>query len=400
MSEIEPFGWKENEPPDITATNLEKDRKEIGQYAQKQASEAQGASEAKSIPLVQKGAAGGVGTLDSLGHQPLSELSPSVASSSTARSSGQAYVWNGTAWVPENVATSTVKALGEVEGNVTPNLNEGRIFTMTAKGKVTIKKPTNWPSGGTYAELVVKQDATGGRTITLEGVAWQSAEPVFVTTPNAINRIPIGSDDGGVTWYAVGPQEGKEGPRGETGLGAVPVLMPIMAGGVPIPTGTAVIGTAFKAVFLRAIAYKTGTIKDISITAGGTLNGKTRVAIFDTGNASAEHYTLLWQSAEIELTEAGGIKSMGAPEVPVTAGQHVMLAIMNNGTTANFGRVGVTSSGTSSSRLPANYLPVSGGALPRIIGKHTYAGLSFETITEAQLEGSTDPSFVIIGLIE
>jgi hypothetical protein len=131
------------------------------------------------------------------------------------------------AQLPTSVVSSSLTLLGEVEGNVTPNLSEGRVFAMTAKGNVTIKKPTGWPPGAIYAELVITQDATGGRTITLEGVVWENGTaPAFTTTPNAVNRIPIGSDDGGTTWYAVGPQVGPTGATGPEGFSPSKLLLP------------------------------------------------------------------------------------------------------------------------------------------------------------------------------
>jgi hypothetical protein len=79
MSEISPFGWKDDEPPDISSANLEKDRSEIGQYAREQAKAAQEAS----IPLTQKNAAKGVAGLNAAGELEASQVPPSVVSDST-----------------------------------------------------------------------------------------------------------------------------------------------------------------------------------------------------------------------------------------------------------------------------------------------------------------------------
>lgn len=125
-----------------------------------------------------------------------------------------------------SVVSGSLKELGEVEGNVTPNLSEGHVFTMTAKGNVTIKKPTNWPAGVTYAELRIAEDAEGGRTITLEGVTWLGGELVFTTTSNAINAVRLVSWDGGTHWYAYGVQKGETGATGPEAIGSGGLLRP------------------------------------------------------------------------------------------------------------------------------------------------------------------------------
>lgn len=115
----------------------------------------------------------------------------------------------------------TLVVLGEQEGNVTPNLAEGSIFTITAKGNLTIKKPTNWPAGASEATLVITENAEGAKTITLEGVTWLGGELVPNTAANAINAIQLVSWDSGTHWYAWGALEGKQGAIGPTGPEAV-----------------------------------------------------------------------------------------------------------------------------------------------------------------------------------
>lgn len=109
--------------------------------------------------------------------------------------------------LPPSVVSSSLKALGEVEGNVTPNLAEGRVFTMTAKGAVTIQKPTNWPTGATYAELVITQKEPGGHAVTLEGVKWLGNPLTVSTVSNEETSIQLVSYNGGATWFAIGHDE-------------------------------------------------------------------------------------------------------------------------------------------------------------------------------------------------
>ncbi len=180
------------------------------------------------------------------------------------------------------------------------------------------------------------------------------------------------------------------------------VLMSLAASSLPMPTGAAkAIGIAFRGVFQRAIVPVSGKLKDLSVFNGGTVAGETRLAIFDTGDAVAGKYTLLKQSAATVMAGAAAWQSFGALEEPsLTAGQHIMLAIMNSTTTATFDSTNTPIIGAATS-LPAGYLPVAGGASPKLMGVRTFASLAYETITEAQLTGETTmPAFVIIGRIE
>ena len=55
-------------------------------------------------------------------------------------------------------------------GTVTPDLDDGNIFTWTIEGNRTLANPSNM-DGGSVITIIVKQDGTGGRTITY-GSKW------------------------------------------------------------------------------------------------------------------------------------------------------------------------------------------------------------------------------------
>jgi hypothetical protein len=183
------------------------------------------------------------------------------------------------------------------------------------------------------------------------------------------------------------------------GLSLDGLLLPIKAGGDPTPSAAPAIGTAFKAVFQRAIVEADGKIKDVSVWNGAVVNGNTRIAIFDVGEAEAGKYTVLWESASTAQAGENTFQSLGAPELSVTYGQHVLFAVMNSGTTGTYGRAGAAPTSSVASKLPASYLPSAGGAEPKIIGTRTFSELSFGgvgvKITEAQLLASASPCLVI-----
>lgn len=134
-----------------------------------------------NIPNAQKGIANGVATLDNTAHQTLAQI-------------------------PNAVVKSTLKALGEVTGTITPNLSEGNVFTATeGTSALTINKPVNWPTGAQaiYGELVVFKNEHG---LTVEVSGWLGTAPTFNTGPEAVNTIPFVSWDNGVHWYGVGTE--------------------------------------------------------------------------------------------------------------------------------------------------------------------------------------------------
>lgn len=214
-------------------------------------------------------------------------------------------------------------------------------------------------------------------------------------------QLPTGAGAGKlVTSDATGVGSWKTVP------GATPnVLMPILAQGSPYPATTKLIGTAFKAWFMRAIVPVSGKLKEVSVFNGATVAGNTRVAIFDTGDAVAGKYTLLKQSASTPMSGASVWQTMGALEEPtLTAEQHVLLAIMTDSTTAIFGYSAALANlpfNAAAAQLPTNYMAVPGGAAPKAGGTKTYGSLAYATITEAELEvpGVVLP-YTIIGRIE
>jgi hypothetical protein len=209
------------------------------------------------------------------------------------------------------------------------------------------------------------------------------------TTPASTETLtgPAGPEGPKGTTGAAGAEgpQGTTGASGAQGAGAVPILLPLTARNAPIATTTGVIGLAFKAIFQRCIVPNTGKIRDISVWNGATVNGNNRVAVFDVGDAVAGKYTPLWEGAETAMAGANGWQSLGAPELAVEQGQEIMLALMNSGTTATFGLYGSLLN-TAAAELPAGYLPVSGGAAPKISAFREYTELKYAAATEAQLQ--------------
>jgi hypothetical protein len=148
-------------------------------------------TEALAIPLTQKGVASGVPELTSGGVVPEAEL-------------------------PKSVPLAKEKALGEVEGTVTLNLEEGSTFTATLKKNVTFKI-TKAPSRPTEVSLVLTENSTGGWTWSVESLSWVGSEPTFPTTKSSKSFESVVVNKAGGEILGLAGQEGKEGKTGPTG---------------------------------------------------------------------------------------------------------------------------------------------------------------------------------------
>ena len=79
--------------------------------------------------------------------------------------------------------------------NIAWNLASNQVATVTLGGNRTLDNPTNMINGGNY-ELIVKQDATGSRTLAY-GTAYKwpgGVVPVLSTAANAIDLLTFTSD--------------------------------------------------------------------------------------------------------------------------------------------------------------------------------------------------------------
>lgn len=84
----------------------------------------------------------------------------------------------------------------------TPQDMVNRLFTATLTGNVTLNS-TAFPTpsiAGTQFAIVFKQDATGGRTLTLTGIKKSQGLLALSTAANAIDIVSFLYD--GTNWYA------------------------------------------------------------------------------------------------------------------------------------------------------------------------------------------------------
>ncbi len=92
-------------------------------------------------------------------------------------------------------------AVGTTSGTYTPDFfTNGGVTTMTINGNLTVAAPSNGPyPRGAHASFSIRQDATGGRTITWNAVYVNT--PTTVTTANAYNTARFRYD--GTNWIGM-----------------------------------------------------------------------------------------------------------------------------------------------------------------------------------------------------
>jgi hypothetical protein len=354
---------------------------------------ANGTEGAQSIPLVKGGEGKGyVAQYEggSVGKASYHILGPSDQGVKNLGASG---VWIGQLARGSAVAT-------QISSGVTLALTSGSTLTIYSAREVAL---TN-----AMATIKTLSGLHGtGQTVTFRatavGTTFEAGGNLYIPAGKLVLGVGdfatfMRTDYSTLTWVLVGVQRAQEAqPGAVTANGLIyPTQM-----GTSIPPASAVIGTKFKAWFGRALAPAGGHIQDVSVFTGGVVNGKTVVAILDCGEASGNHYTVLWESEAKELTEASKRLTMGSPALSVIAGQQFMFGIMNNGTTASFGK-NTNAANPGWYELGENYFPVAGGAKPKMAGTFTYEALSFggigATITEAQMSlGANVPG--ILGYI-
>ncbi len=100
----------------------------------------------------------------------------------------------------ETSTTPTVSA-----GTLTLDLETGNVFEVTVTENVTTLTFANPPASGRAGSctLILRQDATGGRTLVWPGsVRWPAGDPPAISAAaNAADVFAFVTRDGGATWY-------------------------------------------------------------------------------------------------------------------------------------------------------------------------------------------------------
>lgn len=109
--------------------------------------------------------------------------------------------------------------LGNVSGNVNLDISKFTVFRAVLIGNTKFKI-INAPIEPNIStpQLIITQDATGGRTFTVEELeTWAQGEPAFETTAHSTIFVSLYVGEGGARIIGFGAPNGKEGAKGERG---------------------------------------------------------------------------------------------------------------------------------------------------------------------------------------
>ena len=99
-------------------------------------------------------------------------------------------VITGTQWNEDH--TLAAHALGNISGAVTIDLANGSVQTGTLTGNVTFTLPTVATGTTEHLTLILTNDGTAGRAVTITGIKWVGgAAPTFDTAAGAENVIVL-----------------------------------------------------------------------------------------------------------------------------------------------------------------------------------------------------------------
>lgn len=150
-------------------------------------------------------------------------------------------------------------------------------------------------------------------------------------------------------------------------------------------------GLANRIVASRVIVPKEGVLTKFSFFVG-TSSGNVIGAVYDTGDASAGNRTKLWDSGSVAMGTGNNYQTLGDPNIAVKAGQALDFAIMLDNTTGTYARL--TLAQQAQALLPTGFLPVAGGASPKIQWANNAASFAMPaSIAEASCSVSLTGQF-------
>lgn len=128
---------------------------------------------------------------------------PKLATTGTASST--TYLRGDGAWVDPSLLAPLVHAVGSSGSTVTLDASSsaGSVKTLTLTANCTAALTGAVTGRQVSMDLFVKQDGTGGRTLTLTGAKWASGVAATLSTAaNAIDRLVLVNPGDGSGWFA------------------------------------------------------------------------------------------------------------------------------------------------------------------------------------------------------
>ena len=346
------------------------------------------------------------------------------------------------------VPATAAKALGEVSGVVDLPFGEGSTFTAKLTGGTEFEA-TELPSFRESATLWVEPN---GHMFSIRGISWVGSEPTLGTTGTyAITLFVLGSalyglaglegpegkagntilsgegapGEGlgvsgnfyvntaahtiygpkvGSSWGAATNLIGEKGEKGEKGTAGLSSIEAMLGACVPVLNGfnlrqtttSEAFSTAKRARFAMYVVPREGKITKIWVRNGTTAAGNTRVGILDTGQQAVGEYALLAQSAEVAQAGTEEWQLFEIPEHTYSAGQLVMIGVMNSGTTGTYG-FGQGPISKAAVELKEGMVKGVAVAVPKLVAARTFPTFEYASVAVANMEGlNAAPVFMLV----
>ncbi len=81
------------------------------------------------------------------------------------------------------------------------DLSLGKTFSVNVNANINSITFSNVPAEAVNILVYLKQDATGGRSVTFPASIKWGGTPILSTEPNYLDLVSLSTVDGGATWY-------------------------------------------------------------------------------------------------------------------------------------------------------------------------------------------------------
>jgi len=120
----------------------------------------------------------------------------------TSIAAGDVLEWDGTGWVNGDGGGASLFTDANVSGAYEIDRADGETQDLTLVGNATFTLTGALTNRATDIRLVLRQDATGSRTVTWPTISWiGGSAPALQTTANSFDVIGLLTVDDGSTWF-------------------------------------------------------------------------------------------------------------------------------------------------------------------------------------------------------
>jgi hypothetical protein len=258
-------------------------------------------------------------------------------------------------------------------------------------GPVAVPLNYQVPQSGELVPLMVRATVDGTAAASAFYAAVQIIAPSGRVMGTAISDSIAAGASADVTWF---PRVGGTTVSGTSTLPINPALsgnvilpLSILLGTRAVqPAGASFVGNGHNHLGMRVTMTRTGTLHDLAIYVT-TAAGSAEVAIIDTTTPTRN---IVYKSGLVAVPTSHAWQVVADPALPVTVGDQYDF-VYGNGSACSvmwMGGLVNTALEAASGQLPAGFMPVTGGAPPKITWADAVSPLPYAaqtTVAEANL---------------